>query len=75
MARPRAIIEDKTKTYCTCGKQYKEGYSKDSDGWWVCASCRKPSILTMNECDVCGNKFRGVKQSLKFAYTCPSCDR
>lgn len=74
MPRRPAIIEDKTKPYCTCGKQYKTGYTKAADGWWVCANCLKPAFLTMNECDTCDKKFRGVGSHIKIAYTCPNCE-
>lgn len=60
--------------WCTCGKQHKVGYSKDPDGWWVCAHCRKPSKLTLNQCDVCDLYYRAYKQSLKIAVTCPDCE-
>lgn len=58
--------------WCTCGK-YKS-YGEDPDGWWVCTLCRKPSLLTCNQCDTCDRTFRAYKQGLKIAVTCPSCE-
>lgn len=63
------------KPWCECtGGKKKAGFTKATDGWWVCAQCMKPTILTLNDCDICDCKFRGVRQFLKIAYTCEDCE-
>lgn len=43
-------------------------------GWWVCSNCLKPTIQTLNDCDTCERKFKGIRPGIKVAYTCPDCD-
>ena len=62
-----------TVPWCDCHKRHVVGFTKATDGWWVCANCYKPAILTLNECDSCPALFRGIP-NCKLAYTCPVCE-
>lgn len=51
------LPEEVKKKVCFCAK--KVGYSHDPvSGYYVCATCRKPSIIVgTKECDLCDKVF------------------
>jgi hypothetical protein len=55
------LPKDVISKVCMCAK--KVGYSHDPEsGYFVCANCRKPSILVgVKECDLCDKVFVPVK--------------